>query len=120
MQHRRQRITLDPRIRVFRGAEIALGPGKADLLEAIERSGTISEAARRLGMSYMRAWTLVQTMNRCFRRPLVDARRGGAGRGAAMLTDAGRSVLTLYRRMERESELAVAKAWATLRRSLKD
>jgi molybdate transport system regulatory protein len=114
------RISLKPRIRILRGREIALGPGKADLLEAIARTGTISGAARRLDMSYMRAWTLIQTMNRCFREPLVDARRGGAGRGAAVLTPAGAEALALYRRMERESERATARAWGRLRKALKD
>jgi hypothetical protein len=63
-----------PRIRVFRGEEIALGPGKVNLLEAIERTGTLAEAARSLGISYMRAWHLLQTMNACFREPLVQSR----------------------------------------------
>jgi molybdate transport system regulatory protein len=110
---------LVPRLRILKGRDIALGPGKADLLDAIERTGTISEAARQLGMSYMRAWTLIQTMNRCFKEPLVGAHRGGAGRGAAALTDAGRDALALYRRMEREAEQAVARSWTRLRRSLK-
>lgn len=113
------RNTLRPRLRVHHGQEIALGPGKVDLLEAIESTGTISGAARRLGMSYMRAWTLVRTMNRCFRRPLVGARRGGARHGATGLTPAGRAALALYRRMERDTERAVAGAWRRLKRSLK-
>src|SRR5262245_36024509 len=113
------RVRLTPRLRVLRGRDIALGPGKADLLDAVAATGTISGAARRLGMFYMRAWTLIQTMNRCFRQPLVDAHRGGAGRGAALLTRRGREVLQLYRRMERQAERAVARSWQALRRSLK-
>jgi len=102
---------VSPRIRVFRGGEIALGPGKVDLLEEIEKAGTLAEAARRLGMSYMRAWKLLQTMNACFREPLVDTARGGAEHGGATLTPTGRAVLSLYRRMERESLEAIGPAW---------
>jgi len=103
-----------PRIRVFRGGEIALGPGKVDLLEEIEKAGTLAEAARRLGMSYMRAWKLLRTMNACFREPLVDTARGGAEHGGATLTPTGRAVLSLYRRMERESLEAMGPAWREL------
>jgi len=106
---------LHPRLRVLRGDDIALGPGKADLLEEIERAGTIAEAARRLGMSYNRAWTLLQTMNACFREPLVEAARGGSGRGSAALTETGHRVLALYRRMERESLAATEAAFRELR-----
>jgi molybdate transport system regulatory protein len=107
-----------PRIRVLAGKEIALGPGKADLLAAIGETGSIAEAARRLRMSYMRAWTLLQTMNRCFRAPLVDTARGGAVRGGAVLTEEGRAVLDLYRRMEREALAAMAPAAEELARRL--
>jgi molybdate transport system regulatory protein len=89
-----------PRLRVKHGAEIALGPGKVDLLDAIERTGTLSSAAEEMGMSYMRAWKLVRTMNACFREPLVETARGGAERGRATLTEAGRTARDLYRRME--------------------
>ena len=93
-----------PRWRLTRGKEIALGPGKADLLGAIVRSGSISAAARALGMSYRRAWLLVETMNRCFASPLVVTTRW-RGRGAS-LSDLGREVLALYREMERDSRRA--------------
>src|SRR5262245_51788424 len=96
------RNAMRPRLRVMPGREIALGPGKADLLDAIGEAGTLAGAARALGMSYMRAWTLLRTMSRCFARPLVERRRGGAERGAAALTAEGRAALRLYRRMERE------------------
>ena len=90
-----------PRWRVRGEDEIALGPGKADLLRAIDQQRSISQAARSLGMSYRRAWSLVDTMNRCFRRPLVEtaAWRGGG----SVLTPAGRRALDLYRRIEAES-----------------
>src|SRR2546428_11542737 len=93
-----------PRWRLTRGKEIALGPGKAGLLGAIVRSGSISAAARALGMSYRRAWLLVETMNRCFASPLVVTTRW-RGRGAS-LSDLGREVLALYREMERDSRRA--------------
>jgi molybdate transport system regulatory protein len=107
-----------PRIRVRHGDEIALGPGKVDLLEAIEKAGTLAEAARSLGMSYMRAWHLLQTMNACFKEPLVHTSRGGAERGGAHLTETGKAVLAAYRRMETESLRALEPAWQELRRYL--
>ncbi|HEY0515010.1 MAG TPA: LysR family transcriptional regulator [Thermoanaerobaculia bacterium] len=107
-----------PRIRVFHGEEIALGPGKVNLLEAIESAGTLAAAARRIGMSYMRAWKLLQTMNACFREPLVDTARGGAGHGRATLTETGLAALTLYRRMEREGRQAMEPAWEEMAKLL--
>lgn len=92
-----------PRFRLMRGEEIALGPGKVALLDHLEKTGSIVEAARRMDMSYMRAWKLIQTMNACFREPLVTAERGGKTRGGARLTATGKEVLAGYRRMERES-----------------
>jgi molybdate transport system regulatory protein len=82
------------------GAEIAIGPGKSDLLEAIAATGSISESARRLGMSYRRAWLLVDTMNRCFREPVVASSTGGAGGGGAQVTDFGRRVLERFASMK--------------------
>ncbi len=90
----------EARLRVLMGSSIAMGPGKADLLQAIAEEGSISRAARRMGMSYRRAWLLVDTMNRCFRAPLVEASRGGAGGGGARLTPLGREALARYRDME--------------------
>lgn len=77
-----------------------MGPGKADLLEAIDRAGSISGAARDMGMSYKRAWDLVETMNRCFRQSLVATATGGSHGGGARVTDFGREVLRRYREME--------------------
>lgn len=87
----------------MRGEEIVLGPGKADLLEAIAATGELRRAAARLGMSYMRAWKLVQMMNGAFREPLVETTRGGTGHGAARLTKTGKSVIAIYHEMERRS-----------------
>ena len=89
-----------PRLRVLLGAAIAIGPGKADLLDAIAATGSISAAARRMGMSYRRAWLLVDTMNGCFRGPLVASTRGGTGGGGARLTPLGEGILARYRKME--------------------
>src|SRR5581483_4178605 len=96
-------VKVQPRFRITWGKEVAIGPGKADLLEHLQASGSITKAAKKMGMSYMRAWTLVKTMERCFAEPLVTAARGGAKHGGAQLTETGRKVLELYRDMERES-----------------
>lgn len=105
---------LRPRLRIVRGRDIVLGPGKADLLEAIGRTGSLRKAAVSLGMSYMRAWKLLQMMNGAFRQPLVVTERGGAGHGAARLTVAGRRVLSLYRKMESMAVNAAGPAWRRL------
>lgn len=98
-----------PTVRVLLGAVIAMGPGKADLLEAIERTGSISAAAKSLGMSYRRAWMLVDTMNRCFREPVVSAATGGSGGGGAEVTPYGRDILKRYRAMEARAIGAIAR-----------
>jgi molybdate transport system regulatory protein len=112
--------TLKTRLRVLHGEEIALGPGKVALLAGIEQTGTLAEAARLLDMSYTRAWNLLRTMNACFKAPLVESERGGTERGHAALTETGRAVLALYRRMEEESLRAADPAWRELRRYLTD
>ena len=88
-------------VRLYHGEDIALGPGKAELLAAILASGSISGAARRMGLSYRRAWLLVDTMNRCFAEPLVASTTGGARGGGARLTPLGEQVLDDYRTLER-------------------
>lgn len=103
-----------PRLRVLCGAEIALGPGKARLLQGIAELGSLSAAARALDMSYMRAWRLVHTMNACFREPLVELSRGGREQGGAALTATGAKALSLYREMEQRSREAIAAPWAEL------
>jgi molybdate transport system regulatory protein len=94
-------------LRICLGDEIALGPGKADVLDAIDTAGTIAGAGRLLGMSYKRAWNLVETMNRCFKSPLVETSKGGASRGGASLSPLGRAVLERYRSMEDAAKSAV-------------
>lgn len=85
-----------------------LGPGKAQLLELIGKEGSISAAGRDMGMSYKRAWSLVEELNAAFRQPLVCSARGGAGGGGARLTDAGQRVLALYRAAEQAALAAAA------------
>ena len=97
-----------PRVRILIGAATALGPGKVDLLETIARSGSISAAARALGMSYRRAWLLVDTMNRCFREDLVETVTGGRGGGGTRVTPMGLDVLRRYRDMEVKAEASVS------------
>lgn len=99
-----------PRIRLLIGDAVALGPGKASLLEAIGETGSIAAAARAMGMSYGRAWQLVQAMNGDFRGPLVERTAGGRGGGGAALTGLGREALERYRAMEARADAAVADA----------
>jgi molybdate transport system regulatory protein len=110
---------LRARFQVTVRGNIGLGPGKADLLELIRDTGSIAEAASRMGMSYMRAWTLVRTMNECFREPLVVTERGGKEKGGSRLTPAGRHALSLYRRLEREANRATRSTWKTLKELLR-
>ena len=95
------------RLRVYAADVIAMGPGKADLLEAIDRNGSISGAGRELGISYKRCWDLVETMNTSFREPLVATAAGGSRGGGTVLTDCGRKVLAQFRRMEQHARDAV-------------
>jgi molybdate transport system regulatory protein len=102
-------IKARPRIRVQLGAAFAIGPGKADLLQAIVETGSISAAARQMDMSYRRAWLLIDTMNRCFREPVVDTATGGKGGGGAQITPFGKTVLNSYRTMETRAMASIAK-----------
>lgn len=97
-----------------------MGPGKAELLERIAATGSIAAAGRRMGMSYKRAWMLVETLNAMFAEPLVTSTRGGPGGGGAALTDAGESVLRLYRDVERAAATAGAAELGRLRSMLRD
>ena len=107
--------SLHPRLRVICGENIALGPGKVDLLELVFKTGSIREAADRMGMSYMRAWTLIKTMNACFKEPLVEAVRGGSKHGGAKLTETGREALRLYHVMEEDCLRATKTQWKRLK-----
>ena len=112
-------VALMPRLRVLCDGETALGPGRVDLLELIEETGSLRAAAQEMEMSYMRAWTLVKSLNSWFRAPLVEVARGGKTGGGARITKDGRKVVALYRRMERESQRAARRPWKELRGLLK-
>ncbi len=99
--------------------EAMMGPGKAELLEGIRDTGSIAAAGRRMGMSYKRAWMLVEEMNAAWQPPLVSSARGGPGGGGAQLTEAGAEVLRLYREVMARAEAAVAEPVAALERMLK-
>jgi len=108
------------RIRIVFGADEMIGPGKAELLERIDRTGSIAAAGREMGMSYKRAWELVGTLNAMFREALVARTRGGTGGGGAVLTENGRRVLALYRAFEAEAAEAGAAQLARLTALLGD
>ncbi len=106
------------RLRILRGEEIAVGPGKVALLEAIAETGSISAAARQLGMSYRRAWVLVDETNRTLRSPAVATASGGTNGGGTALTTVGEAVVKHYRAVEAAARLAAAKDIAALNRLL--
>ncbi|MGB8624341.1 MAG: LysR family transcriptional regulator [Paracoccaceae bacterium] len=108
------------RLRLVFGETAMLGPGKADLLELIHETGSISAAGRRMKMSYKRAWMLVEEMNTAFRDPLVQSVRGGASGGGASLTEAGWTVLSNYRALEVRTAQAGAEEIAAIRQLLSD
>lgn len=87
-------------MRVTDGEAIAVGPGKIALLEAIGKAGSITAAAKSLDMSYRRAWLLLDELNGSLRVPAVDSAKGGQHGGGSALTDAGRQMIDLYRRIE--------------------
>ena len=115
----RKKVMVRPRIRATKGEVILIGPGKADLLAAIEATGSIRNAAEHVGMSYMRAWSLVRLMNKTFRAPLVERTRGGSSGGGAALTALGVRVLELYQEMERRAAKAIAPVWRKIERELR-
>ncbi len=97
------------RLRIVFSADRQIGPGKADLLDAIARTGSISSAARDLGMSYRRAWMLADELGRLFKKPILTTAAGGAHGGGAQLTEFGHALLAAYRRIEdRAAEAACA------------
>ena len=118
--HRERTLASGLRFRVVLRPGFWLGPGKADLLQAIDDTGSLSAAAALFEMSYKRGWSLVREMNAAFEAPLVATEKGGrGGGGGAQLTALGRYVLDRYRRMERDADKAVAAGAGDLRRRLK-
>ena len=108
-------LTLKIKLQIMCGEEIAMGPGKADLLDALEREGSISAAGRALGMSYRRTWMLVDVMNRCWREPLVATTPGGSSTSGARVTPFGKDVLQHYRALQKQAGKARSGAdWQAL------
>jgi molybdate transport system regulatory protein len=95
-------------LRIALSESFYIGPGRADLMELIAETGSISEAAKRMAMSYKRAWSLVQALNDGFGAPLIETARGGKDQGAS-LTDVGREVLERYRGMQAATRHAIAR-----------
>ncbi|PIW26327.1 MAG: ModE family transcriptional regulator [Rhodospirillales bacterium CG15_BIG_FIL_POST_REV_8_21_14_020_66_15] len=104
------------RLRIVLAPDIAIGPGKADLLEGVGETGSIAAAGRMLGMSYKKAWGLIEALNEQFGTPLVLTSRGGSTRGGAELTDLGRKVLDQYRKMEAKTAKAIASDLIAMRK----
>lgn len=110
--------TVGAKLRVVVAPGVGIGPGKAALLEGIKETGSISAAGRKIGMSYKRAWYLVEAMNSHFDRPLVEASKGGKTGGGAKLTPLGEDVLSAFREMEAATDKVIAPALRRLRRKI--
>ena len=106
-------------VRILMEDAIAFGPGKAELLEAIHRTGSISQAAKSMNMSYRRAWQLVDTMNQCFQSALVETQTGGSHGGGAVLSEFGLQVLQKFRQMEQKAKQTLADEFAEMANYLK-
>lgn len=106
------------RIRILCGEEIAMGQGKADLLEAIGECGSISAAGRKLGLSYRKAWLMVDEMNRCFASPVVGTTKGGTSGGGARVSEVGKEALRQYRVLQAKAHAAVEEDLARYRHLL--
>ena len=106
-------------LRVDFGTSRSIGPGKIRLLEAVEHTGSISQAGRSLGMSYRRAWLLIDDMNQCFRHPVVSAKPGGSQGGGAVLTEFGAELVRDYRAIETAAEEAAKKRLRGLEAALR-
>lgn len=95
-----EKKTYSIKLQIMSGDDLAMGPGKADLLDQIQKTGSIAAAGRAMGMSYKRAWDLVEVMNKCFSDTLVEKSKGGASKGGATVTPLGIKVLTRYRSLQ--------------------
>jgi molybdate transport system regulatory protein len=99
-------------------SQLGIGPGKVALLEAIEETGSITSSAKKLGMSYRRAWLLVDETNRCLVRPAVATATGGERGGGTVLTPVGIELVRRYRALERQTGLAVSRNLKSLLRTI--
>lgn len=106
-----------PRVRL--GDVVLVGPGKIELLRAVARHGSISAAARDLGMGYKRAWSLLDELQRACLKPLVETSAGGSGGGGAQVTDAGLSLIESYDELDRACGLAAAPMLSRIARLLR-
>ncbi len=106
------------RIRVVLGDGLVIGPGRADLLQGIDETGSIAAAGRRMGMSYKRAWQLAEALNTAFAEPLITANKGGAAGGGASLTPLGHAVLRAYRDLLAQAMINGSQALAVLARAM--
>lgn len=108
------------RLRAFLGSGHSLGPGKIQLLEAVQEHGSISAAARSMGMAYRHAWDLLDDMNCCFRQPVTEGTKGGRSGGGAIVTPFGEEVIRRFRNMERKAKKAMASNLAALEAEVVD
>lgn len=106
-------------LRILGDGEPAMGPGKATLIEAIAATGSISAAARTMGMSYRRAWQLVDALNTSFTEPVVITATGGKRGGGATVTDFGRQLATRFHAMENKASAAIERDLNDFRRQLR-
>jgi molybdate transport system regulatory protein len=106
-------------LRILGAGAPAMGPGKAELIERIDETGSISAAARAMGMSYRRAWQLVDALNAAYRRPVVLTAVGGQRGGGARVTPYGKRLTALYRAMERKASAAIAADLNRFKRKLR-
>lgn len=107
------------RMRIRSGDAVALGPGKVELLEAVREHGSISAAARSLGMSYRRAWLLIDELNRSLKAPATHSEQGGQSGGGCTLTAVGENIIRLYRDVEVQAQRSCAKQIAELTRLIR-
>lgn len=115
MKRKTNRQAIIVRPRVYIGDEIALGPGKIDLLRQVAETHSIAGAARALGVPYKRAWLLVDSLNQGFGRPVVETATGGKGGGGAIVTPLGQQLLKCYSALESRINSASAKELEALR-----
>ena len=100
------------RVRIYFGAELAVGPGRVELLEGVHRTGSLAEAARGMGMSYRRAWMLMQSLNESLESPATISAKGGRGGGGATVTPVGIKLIRTYRRLEARTMRDVERRFA--------
>lgn len=112
--------TYSIKLQIMAGDDIAMGPGKADLLEKIQETGSIAAAGRAMGMSYKRAWDLVEMMNTCFCGPLVSKTKGGASKGGATVTPLGLDVVKHFRSLQNNASNAVEREVEDFFKLMKD